>query len=94
MVLQRQPQAAMLSGFGEPGATVEIALAGSPPVRATAGADGMWQAALAPQPASLVGTNISFVCSTGEHFQLTDILFGDTYICGVRRPQPCHLFSR
>jgi hypothetical protein len=51
---------------------------------ATAGADGTWRQALPPIAASGVAYNFSFASSnsTGERAEMTDVLFGDVYLCG------------
>jgi sialate O-acetylesterase len=46
------------------------------------GNDGLWRQTLPSQPASLVALTIKIKSSTGEAQTLSNILFGDVYICG------------
>ena len=82
MVLQRAPASAMVWGFATPGVGVKTTLAGTPALTSVADATGIWRQALPPQPASTVSTTISFSCTSGESFELDDVLFGETVICG------------
>jgi sialate O-acetylesterase len=53
--------------------------------QASADATGVWRQALPPTPASAVGAAgvaISFSCSTGENFAISDVLFGEVALCG------------
>lgn len=47
----------------------------------TAGADGTWRQALPPTAAG-GPYNLTFSASTGESAALSNVLFGDVYICG------------
>lgn len=79
MVLQRAPASAVVWGFATAGATVKTTFQGSSYV-ATADATNVWRQSLpptAPGPA----VTISFAASTGEATMLTNVLFGDVYIC-------------
>jgi sialate O-acetylesterase len=46
------------------------------------GDDGLWRQTLPSQPASLEATGITIKSSTGEEQTLSNVLFGDVYICG------------
>ena len=76
MVLQRGPQPSVVFGFAPPGTSVTTTFQGNKYVAPT-GADGVWRQALLAQPATLAPQQISFSCSTGEAFALSDVLFGD-----------------
>lgn len=80
MVLQRAPQAATVWGFAAPG-TVVTTTFNSQKYTARAGADTIWRQALAPTAAGGPYT-IVFSASTGQSASLTDVLFGDVYLCG------------
>jgi len=79
MVLQRAPQASVVWGFATPGATVKTTFKGQQ-YTATAGSDTIWRQTLPPTGAG-GPYNISFSASTGEVGQLSDVLFGDVFIC-------------
>ena len=74
MVLQRAPASAMVWGFASPGTGVRTTLAGAGALTAVADAAGVWRQALPPQPASAMGTTITFNCTSGESFALEDVL--------------------
>ena len=63
---------------------VEVTISGTPGwlTSSPAGADGVWRQALPSTPASDKSTTLTFKCSSGENFALTDVLFGDVHICG------------
>lgn len=85
MVLQRSPQSAVVWGWAAPRATVIVTLSGSAPLAPVApGADGVWRALLPPTVAG-GPYNISFEASTGETTTITDVLFGDLYLCSGQR---------
>ena len=82
MVLQRAPSVAILFGVSNTsGATVTTKFAGKT-YSTTTDAKKVWRQKLPPQPASLVGANISVVSSVGESAQITGVLFGDVFMCG------------
>ena len=64
---------------------VEVTISGTPGwlTSSPAGADGVWRQALPSTPASDKSTTLTFLCSSGERFALTDVLFGDVHICGA-----------
>ena len=64
---------------------VEVTISGTPGwlTSSPAGADGVWRQALPSTPASDKSTTLTFKCSSGENFALTDVLFGDVHICGA-----------
>ena len=80
MVLQRSPQTSTVWGFAAPGTVVKTTFAGTM-YSSTAGADTVWRQALPPTAATSVGQTISFSASTGETAALSDVLFGDVYLC-------------
>jgi sialate O-acetylesterase len=82
MVLQRAPQSALLWGFGEPGLLVQTTLFGLPLGPAKVGTDRIWRQTLPPTPASSTPTTISLNGSDGTTVLLSDVLFGDVFICG------------
>lgn len=81
VVLHRAPKIAIVWGFGAPGSTIKTDFNGAS-LTATTGTDGYWRQ---PLPATAAGGPYSlvFTPSTGEPaITLTDVLFGDVYICG------------
>ncbi len=60
----------------------QISKLAAPPLSATVVAIGVWRQLLLPTQMTAIGQVISFACSTGEHFELEDVLFGDVHICG------------
>ena len=64
-----------------PCARVQTVFAGTT-YQTSADATGVWRQALPPTPASAAGVTISFSCSTGENFAVSDVLFGEVVICG------------
>lgn len=80
MVLQRD-RPATIWGFSTPGATVTTTFEGLV-LNSIVGPDGTWRQKLPSRPASLQPTSIHVSASTGESDDLTNILFGDVYICG------------
>lgn len=83
MVLQRAPQRAVVWGrSAHPGATVETSFGGAT-LTAQSDANGTWRQFLPATHASPTKAyNISFKSSAGETAELSDVLFGDVYICG------------
>ncbi|KAF4091770.1 hypothetical protein AMELA_G00040650 [Ameiurus melas] len=82
MVLQRAPEKAMVWGYGTTGAEVQITLAGpqneqvkSVPVR-----EGIWKVTLDPVLAG--GPYNLAAVQKGNKIVLTDVLFGDVWLCG------------
>lgn len=81
MVLQRAPRSATVWGHTAAGASVATTFDGKT-YTATAGADGVWRQQLPPTPASKRAYALAFRSSAGENATLSDVLFGDVYICG------------
>jgi sialate O-acetylesterase len=82
MVLQRAPAAAVIWGFSPAGSTVKTTLdSRAPALTATADAGGVWRQALPPTEAGGSHT-IRVESSAGATAVLTDVLFGDVYVCG------------
>ena len=81
MVLQRAPVSAVVWGFAPPGTTVTTTF-GTQKIVSKADGNSTWRASLPPTPASATAHTISFAASTGETASLTDVLFGDVYVCG------------
>ena len=78
MVLQRAPASARLWGLASAGSRVDVVL-DSTRYNATASADGRWTLDMPPQPA---GINRSInISGDGTSLALTNIAFGDVYIC-------------
>jgi len=91
MVLQREPQSAMVWGFGAPGATVATSMKGLPkPLSATVDATGTWRQQLPPQKASLTPQTLKFT-SGGTALSLKDVLFGDVFLCSGQSNMQCVL---
>jgi len=80
MVLQRAPQRATIWGWANPMDHIVVSLSGKN-YSANAQADGAWQVALDPMAA---GGPYTIIVSgpAGESVTLTDILFGDLWLCG------------
>ena len=70
MVLQRT-QPAIVFGFAAPATVVKTTFNGAV-LSAVTDASGVWRQALPPQSATATGQSISFACSTGETFALTE----------------------
>lgn len=83
MVLQRAPASAVVWGFAVEGTIVTTTFAGKS-ITSTADNTTVWRASLPPTPASEEkgGQTISFSASTGEKAALSDVLFGDVFVCG------------
>jgi hypothetical protein len=82
MVLQQAPAKAQIWGFAPAGSSVSVtsSAAGSAPVTAAVGADGTWQAALAPVKAG--STPITITAKAGAaSIVLKDVLYGDVWFC-------------
>jgi sialate O-acetylesterase len=80
MVLQRDNAATTVWGFATAGATVKTVF-NSNNYLATTGSDGIWRQKLPSTPAG-GPYSLSFSASTGEVASLTDVLFGDVFLCG------------
>jgi sialate O-acetylesterase len=80
MVLQRD-QETRIWGFTRSGATI-VTNFKEYTFLTKADKNGIWRQKLPAQPASLEPTNIAISASTGENAFLSNILFGDVYICG------------
>lgn len=82
MVLQKSPAKAMLWGYAPEGTQINICLSGPPQQEATAVADGegMWRVSLEPVEAG--GPYNVTAASNKETVTLTDVLFGDVWLCG------------
>lgn len=81
MVLQREPQQAIVWGFGQPGLIIRVTMPGVNMTTSVA-AEGIWRQALPPQPASHTPTTIVFHGSDGGQADLRNVLFGDVFLCG------------
>jgi sialate O-acetylesterase len=83
MVLQRDAVSppAMVWGFGDAGVVVKTSL-GATVLSTTVGSDGVWRQPLPPTPASSTPVTILFNASDGSSASLSDVLFGDTFLCG------------
>eukprot|EP01051_Picozoa_sp_SAG22_P001641 SAG22_NODE_67_length_22882_cov_25.671553_3_plen_267_part_00 len=93
MVLQRAPQQAVVWGHTEPGAKVTTTMSTmasarqeevAPSLVATAGADGTWRQLLPATKASKTAYTLTFASSSSaaEKATMTDVLFGDVFLCG------------
>jgi sialate O-acetylesterase len=88
MVLQREPQSARLWGWADPGSTItvelydaDLVLLASSSGIASSEPDGRWVVHLPPQPASDVGGHTVRVSDGTTVLELTDVVFGDVYLC-------------
>jgi len=81
MVLQRAPASAVVWGFAPEGTEVTTTFDGSArKYTATAGDDNVWRTTLDPMQAG-GPYNITSVSSNGT-VSLSDVMFGDVYVCG------------
>ena len=80
MVLQRGPAEAVVWGYSSGGVTVRVKLDGHSSRNATPDVHGTWRVRLPPMPAG--GPHTLTVEAGGAAETLTDILFGDVYLCG------------
>lgn len=80
MVLQRAPAQSVVWGFAMPGTLVTTVFGGAA-FHSEADSAGVWRQRLPATKATAVGQSISFNCSTGEHFQADDVLFGEVAFC-------------
>ena len=81
MVLQRAPARATIWGFAPAAATVEVTGVGTAAVTAVAGSDGVWKVAL-PATDAAVPHTITARIGGGSTITLSDVLFGDVWVCG------------
>ena len=83
MVLQRAPAQPIIWGHnGAAGETVSVQLDRAASWNATVGVNGQWKVTLAPQPASTDhNLSIKFSSSPSHHRFLTNVAFGDVYLC-------------
>ena len=82
MVLQAE--APVVYGTATPSSSVTVAVSGGEPSSAQAAADGSWTVRLVPRAASAPtkpGLTVTII-SDGAKIELTDVLFGDTWVCG------------
>ena len=90
MVLQAE--APSVYGAGPPGSSVTVMVSGSPQEKhtVTVAKDGSWVAALKPRPASpAAGPGVTISVEAGAvHVELTDVLFGDVWVCSGQVSQP------
>jgi len=82
MVLQRAPQRAVVWGFADPGVEVTTILDGVRSMNSTADALGVWRQTLPAMEGSDQAHNLEFRASSGATQSMTNVLFGDVYLCG------------
>eukprot|EP00043_Microstomoeca_roanoka_P000473 m.27831 g.27831 ORF g.27831 m.27831 type:complete len:504 (+) comp10338_c0_seq2:59-1570(+) len=80
MVLQRSPYNARVWGFGTAGEKVTVTVVGETPVTNTTTSDGMWEVNLPPHSEGS-GFTLKISSSTGQTITLTNIAFGDVFLC-------------
>ncbi|XP_017322201.3 sialate O-acetylesterase [Ictalurus punctatus] len=82
MVLQRAPEKAVVWGYGTAGAEVQITLAGpqNEQVKSVPVLEGIWKVILDPVQAG--GPYNLTAVQKGNKIVLTDVLFGDVWLCG------------
>ena len=80
-MLQRAPASAVVWGFAPPQTKV-VATFGKHEITAAADNTSVWRIKLPPTPATKTPQTIAFKASTGETAMLSDVLFGDVYVCG------------
>ncbi|XP_038817066.1 sialate O-acetylesterase [Salvelinus namaycush] len=84
MVLQKAPERAVLWGYGPDDAEVTVFLSGGPVTNnapAVSVAAGIWKVALVPMEAG-GPYNLTAVLQNNHSITLTDVLFGDVWLCG------------
>lgn len=81
MVLQRNSSTTVIFGFGAPGSSVTTTGVGAPLIT-DVGEDGIWRQILPPQVAGLTPVNITCTSTSGTSQTLSNVLFGDVYLCG------------
>ncbi|TST73070.1 Sialate O-acetylesterase [Bagarius yarrelli] len=82
MVLQKAPEKAVVWGYGTTGAEVQISLVGPQhkQVQSAPVFDGIWKVVLDPVPAG--GPYNLTAVQNGSRIVLTDVMFGDVWLCG------------
>jgi len=70
-----------LWGWAAPSARVSTAFMGAV-YHTTSGADGAWRQPLPAAPANFTPSTIEVAADSGERVRLTDVLFGDVFVCG------------
>jgi sialate O-acetylesterase len=80
MVLQCAPRQAVVWGNTTAGAAVTTSF-GSVTLHCKAGADGIWRQRLPATPASAAPHTLHFASSSGETARLSNVVFGQVYIC-------------
>ncbi|XP_073706545.1 sialate O-acetylesterase isoform X2 [Garra rufa] len=80
MVLQKAPAEAVVWGYGQTGAKVVVSLSGSYEVFTTV-INGIWRATLEPVKAGGPYNLTASQNITNSSVTLTDVLFGDTWLC-------------
>ena len=81
MVLQRDSSVTIVNGFATAGDKVTVALDGQALPAVTTGADGVWRIALPPTPKGGPHEVVA-TCAAGGSATLSDVLFGDVFLCG------------
>eukprot|EP01102_Stenamoeba_stenopodia_P007032 TRINITY_DN1964_c0_g1_i2.p1 TRINITY_DN1964_c0_g1~~TRINITY_DN1964_c0_g1_i2.p1 ORF type:complete len:561 (+),score=125.97 TRINITY_DN1964_c0_g1_i2:142-1683(+) len=83
MVLQQAPQSAVLWGWtSAPSSKVVVSFNGNNYTATSDDTDGLWTVSLPPTSASFQAYTIELASSAGDQATLTNVLFGDVYICG------------
>ncbi|XP_055030887.1 sialate O-acetylesterase isoform X2 [Misgurnus anguillicaudatus] len=84
MVLQKAPAKAVVWGYGHTGAKIVLSLSGSHNdyKTATRVVSGIWHTTLSPVEAGGPYTLIVLQTTTNTSIMLTDVLFGDIWLCG------------
>ena len=82
-VLQQAPAKPIIWGFGDPGASISVAQTGAAKGASTSvvGQDGIWTVAMQAVPATNMPSAFS-ATSGNEAINISDVLFGDVYVCG------------
>ena len=97
MVLQRAPKSAVIFGaVKDQSEKVSLSFKGQK-IEAVVSPDGTWRATLPPTPASKTPLSIDIQSSSGESATLTNILFGDVYLCSgqvcIFVPHPPYFYT-
>ncbi|KAA0714858.1 Sialate O-acetylesterase [Triplophysa tibetana] len=84
MVLQKAPAQAVVWGYGEAGAVIALSLSGSNNVFSSSAhvVNGIWRITLSPVEAGGPYNLIIAQINTNSSMMLTDVLFGDIWLCG------------
>jgi sialate O-acetylesterase len=80
MVLQRGAPV-QLWGTETPGAGITVTAAGTQYKAQADASTGIWSVVLPAQPGSTVPTTISIASSTGDSATLSDVVYGDVFVC-------------